>query len=148
MIRDCKKMTKFFKKSEKELKWYLFDANGKTLGRLSSEIAKILRGKHKSTFTPNADCGDGVIIVNAKDVKVTGSKEAQIVYRHHSGYMGGLKEIPYRVMMERHPERILEHAIRGMMPKTKLGRAMFKKLRIFAGEKHKMDAQKPIVVSI
>lgn len=141
-----KQPTKFFKTDRENMKWYLFDASGKTLGRLSTEIAKVLRGKHKPTFSPNSDCGDGVIVINAKDIKVTGNKEAQKVYRHHTGFMGGLKEIPYRVLKERHPERILMHAVKGMMQKNKLGRAQIKKFRIFAGNEHNMEAQQPIQV--
>ena len=140
--------TKFFKTNRNEMKWYLFDAKGKTLGRLSSEIAKVLMGKHKPSFTPNADTGDGVIVLNSQQVKVTGSKEAQKVYRRHSGYMGGFKEIPYARIKERFPNRILEHAVKGMIPKNKLGRAMLKKLRIYAGDVHDMQAQQPIPVDI
>ncbi len=127
-------------------KWFVLDAQGKNLGRFASEIAKILRGKHKPDFTPNVDTGDGVIIINAKEVCVTGAKEAQKVYRRYTGYIGGLRETDYRTMKERKPEYILEHAIKGMLPKTKLGRAQAKKLRIFAGEKHTLHAQKPINV--
>lgn len=143
-----KQPTKFFQPKKEALQWFLLDATGKTLGRLASEIAKILRGKHTPQYTPNADMGSGVIVVNASKIHVSGNKEAEKVYRHHSGYLGGLKEIPYRRMKERHPERILEHAVSGMMPKTKLGRAMKKKLRIFAKEKHDMQAQKPVKVEI
>ncbi len=141
-----KQPTKFFKTKQKELNWYLFDAKGKTLGRLASEIVKVLRGKHKPQYTPNMDCGDGVIVINAKDVKVTGSKEAQKVYMRYSGFPGGLKEISYRMMQERHPERIIELAVKGMMPtKTPLGRQMLKKLRVYADDQHNMVAQQPIV---
>ena len=147
MTKEFKQPTKFFKKAQ-NVDWYLFDAKGKTLGRLAAEIAKVLRGKHKPTYTPNADVGDGVIVINAKEIVVSGDKEAQKLYRTHSGYIGGLKEIPYRRMQERHPEKIIEHAVKGMMPKTKLGRAMYKKLHVFATDKHNMQAQQPIEASI
>ncbi len=143
-----KQKTKFYKCGKKEMDWYLFDAKGKTLGRISSEIAKVLRGKHKPTYTPNTDQGDGVVVINAKEVVLTGNKEAQKLYTHHTGFLGGLKEIPFRRMQERHPERILEKAVKGMMPKTKLGRAMFKKLKVFADDKHNLEAQQPITVSV
>lgn len=127
--------------------WFVFDASGKTLGRFASEIAKILRGKHKPGFTPHVDCGDGVIIINADKIKVTGSKEHRKVYRHYTGHVGGLREIPFQVMRDRKPERIIEHAIHGMLPRTKLGRQQRKRLRIFKGTDHKMAAQKPIQVN-
>ena len=148
MPNQKKQPTKFFQPQRECLQWFLLDAEGKTLGRLASEIAKILRGKHSPQYTPNSDMGGGVIVVNADKVHVSGNKEAAKVYRHHSGYLGGLKEIPYRRVMERHPTRILEHAVSGMMPKTKLGRAMKKKLRIFAGAEHNLQAQQPIKVEI
>lgn len=143
-----KQPTKFFKTNREKMGWYIFDAKGKTLGRLASGIANVLRGKHKPTFTPNSDCGDGVIVINAKEVVVTGNKEAQKLYRHYSGFMGGLKEIPYRRMKERHPDRILMHAVKGMMQKNKLGRAQIKKFRVFAGDAHNMQAQQPIQANI
>lgn len=136
------------KSGEDKLQWFLLDAEGKTLGRFATEVANILRGKHKPTFTPHAITGDGVIVINAEKVKVSGSKEAQKVYRHYTGHIGGLREIPYRQMKERKPDQILEHAIKGMLPKTKLGRAIAKKLRIFKGAAHAMDAQQPIAVDI
>ena len=129
-------------------RWVILDATGKTLGRLASEIAKILRGKHKVNFTPHVDCGDGVIIVNAEKVSVSGSKEAQKVYRRYTGFMSGMRETPYRIMMSRKPTYILRHAVQGMMPKTKLGRAQLKRLRIFAGDQHELEAQKPIAVQM
>jgi large subunit ribosomal protein L13 len=140
--------TIFFTKKKDKVGHYLFDAKGKTLGRLAAEIAKILCGKHKATYTPNQDTGDSVIVINAKDVKLTGNKEAQKVYRHHTGWMGGLKEIPFSRILERHPTRILQKAVFGMMPKTKLGRAMRKKLHLFADGTHNMQAQQPISVDI
>jgi len=131
------------KEAREERKWFLFDAKGKTLGRFASEIAKILRGKHKVAYTPHVDGGDGVIIINAEKVKVTGAKEAQKLYRYYTGSMGGLREIPYRVMQSRKPDYILRHAIVGMMPKTRLARHQLKKLRIFKGSEHNMQAQLP-----
>lgn len=128
--------------------WITLDAKGKTLGRLASEVAKILRGKHKTTFTPHVDCGDGVVIVNADQVVVSGNKEAQKVYRHYTGHIGGLREIPYRRMMERKPTYVLRHAVQGMMPKTKLGKAQLKRLRIYAGATHDQQAQKPVAVEV
>ncbi len=136
------------KKGDTKLNWLILDASGKTLGRLTTEISKILRGKHKPTFTTNLDCGDGVIVVNADKVKVTGSKEAQKIYRYHTGAMSGLREIPYRIMMARKPEYIIEHAVKGMMPKTRLARQQLKKLRVFAGQEHDLAAQQPIKVNI
>ena len=145
MSLQGKQPTKFFKTNRQEMNWYVFDAKGKTLGRLASEIVKVLKGKHKPTYTPNMDCGDGVIVINAKQVKISGSKEAQKVYFRYSGYPGGLKEIPYRMMKDRHPERIVELAVKGMMPtRTPLGRQMLKKLRVYADDKHEMIAQQPI----
>ena len=136
------------KTEEAKRQWFLLDATGKTLGRLASEIAKILRGKHKPTFTPHADTGDGVVVINADKVKVTGAKEAQKVYHHYTGYIGGHRETPYRTMMARKPTYILEHAVKGMVPRTRLGRAQMKRLRIFKGEEHGMAAQNPIAVNI
>ena len=136
------------KKGENEQNWLIFDASGKTLGRLASEIAKVLRGKHKPIFTPFIDTGDGVIVINAEKIKVTGAKEAQKIYYRHTGYQSGLRKVPYRTMMDRKPTYILEHAVKGMMPKTKMGRSQFKKLKVFAGSEHKMQAQKPTNVNI
>jgi large subunit ribosomal protein L13 len=135
-------------KKDQKLSWFILDATGKTLGRLSAEISKILRGKHKPTFTPYMDCGDGVIVINADKVAVTGSKEAQKVYYYYTGAMSGLRKIPYRTMKARKPTYIIEHAVKGMMPKSRLGRQQLKKLRIFAGEEHEMAAQQPIQVNI
>lgn len=135
-------------KEEVKHQWFLVDATGKTLGRLACEIAKILRGKHKPSYTPYIDCGDGVVIINAEKIEVTGGKEAQKIYRYYTGYMGGMREIPYRVMMARKPEYILTHAIKGMVPRNRLGRAQMKRLRVFAGEQHGLEAQQPIPVNI
>ncbi len=132
----------------KDRKWLLLDATGKTLGRFASEVAQILRGKHKTNFTPHVDCGDGVIIINADKIKVTGAKEAQKVYYYHTGAMSGLREVPYRVMKARKPTYILEHAIAGMMPQSRLAKQQLRKLRIFAGAEHDMTAQQPIPLNI
>lgn len=128
--------------------WFILDATGKTLGRLASEIAKILRGKHKATYTTFSDAGDGVIVVNAEKVRVTGAKEAQKIYRYHTGAMSGMREIPYRTMLARKPTYIVEHAVKGMMPQSRLAEAQLKRLRVFAGEEHEMHAQNPIKVNI
>ncbi len=130
-----------------ERKWYVVDADGMTLGRLSSEVAKVLRGKNKPIFTPNQDTGDYVIIVNAEKIKVTGKKLDQKMYYHHSDYVGGLKEMNLKEMLEKHPERVIEHAVKGMLPKGPLGREMGKKLFVYAGPEHKHAAQKPEALS-
>lgn len=126
-----------------ERKWYVIDAEGLTLGRLASEAAKILRGKNKPIFTPHIDTGDYVIIVNADKVKVTGKKLDQKIYYRHSEYVGGMKETTLREMMAKKPERVVELAIKGMLPKGPLGREMYKKLFVYAGPEHKHQAQKP-----
>ncbi|MBA3815107.1 MAG: 50S ribosomal protein L13 [Parachlamydiaceae bacterium] len=128
--------------------WFILDASGKTLGRFASEITKILRGKHKPTFTSFIDGGDGVIIVNADKIVVTGNKEADKIYRHYTGSMSGLREIPYRTMKARKPDYIVEHAVKKMMPRTRLANAQLKRLRIFAGNEHNMIAQQPVHVNI
>ena len=133
------------KNNEVESKWYIIDASQKPLGRVAAEAAKLLRGKHKPTFTPNQDTGDHVIILNCKDVILTGKKLDQKMYRHHSGYIGGMKETSARVMMETTPEKAMMLAIKGMLPHTKLGRQMIKKLRVYAGSEHENIAQKPEV---
>jgi large subunit ribosomal protein L13 len=124
-------------------RWYVVDAQGKTLGRLATEIARILRGKHKPTFSPHLDTGDFVIIVNAEKIHVTGKKLNTKRYYRYSGYLGGLKSIVLSDQLEQHPERVLVHAIRGMLPKNRLGRAMIKKLKVYAGPDHPHAAQKP-----
>ena len=129
-------------------KWLKLDASGKTLGRFASEVAKVLRGKHKPGFTPHVDCGDGVIIINADKIVVTGAKAAQKIYRYHTGAMSGMREVPYRTMLARKPDYIVTHAVKGMMPKTRLTEAPMKHLRVFAGDKHDMQAQTPIAVNI
>ena len=131
------------KKSEIESKWYVIDAQGKPLGRVATEAAKLLRGKHKPTYTPTIDTGDHVIVINCKDAVLTGKKLDQKMYRHHSGYIGGMKETSARVMMETTPEKAMMLAIKGMLPKNSLGRQMIKKVRIYAGSEHENAAQKP-----
>ena len=130
-----------------ERKWYVIDAEGCTLGRLASEVAKILRGKNKPEYTPHIDTGDYVVIVNAEKVKVTGKKMDQKIYYHHSDYVGGMKETTLRVMMDKKPEQVLELAIKGMLPKGPLGRAMLTKLHVYAGPEHEQQAQKPEVLT-
>ncbi|NLJ72195.1 MAG: 50S ribosomal protein L13 [Syntrophomonadaceae bacterium] len=129
-------------------KWYVIDADGQTLGRLASEVAVILRGKHKAIYTPHVDTGDFVIIINAEKVVLTGNKLDQKKYRRHSGYPGGLKEVSYRDLMDRRPERAVEVAIKGMLPHNRLGRQMFKKLKVYRGSEHPHAAQKPEVREI
>jgi large subunit ribosomal protein L13 len=126
-----------------ERKWYVVDASGQTLGRLSSEIAKVLRGKHKPIYTPHVDTGDYVIIINAEKIAVSGKKMEQKQYFRHSGYIGGVKLTPLKVMLDKKPEYVLYHAVKGMLPKNTLGRTMLKKLNIYAGSEHKHAAQKP-----
>ena len=133
------------KKGEIERKWYIIDATDKSLGRVATEVAKLLRGKHKPTFTPNQDVGDYVIVTNCKDAVLTGHKLDQKVYRHHSGYIGGMKETSARVMMDNTPEKSMFLAVKGMLPHTRLGRQMIKKLRVYAGSEHDNIAQKPEV---
>ena len=130
-----------------ERKWYVIDASGKTLGRLSSEVAKVLRGKNKPIFTPHIDTGDYVIIVNADKVKVTGKKLDQKKYYHHSDYVGGMKETSLKEMIAKKPEKVIELAVKGMLPKGPLGREMYKKLFVYAGPDHKHQAQKPEVLT-
>ncbi len=130
------------KPAEVNRKWYLVNAEGKTLGRLSTEIARILRGKHKVTYTPHVDGGDFVVVVNADKVVVTGKKAEQKVYRHHTGYIGNLKEISYKRMLQEKPEEIITAAVRGMLPKSKLRAPMMKRLRVYAGGEHPHAAQK------
>ncbi len=124
------------KPAEVSRKWYLVDADGMVLGRLAAEIAKVLRGKHKPIYTPHVDCGDGVIVINAEKVRLTGRKSEQKTYFRHSGYMGGAKLIPFQRMLERRPEFVVRRAVRGMLPKTNLGRLMSKKLRVYPGPEH------------
>ncbi len=130
-----------------ERKWYVVDASQYTLGRMTSEIAKILRGKHKPIYTPHVDTGDYVIVINADKVNVTGRKMDQKKYYHHSEYVGGMKETNLKEMLARHPERVIEHAVKGMLPKGTLGRQMYRKLFVYAGPEHKHAAQQPEVLT-
>ena len=129
-------------------KWYVVDAEGKTLGRLASEVANVLRGKNKPIYTPHIDTGDYVIVVNAEKVKVTGKKLEQKIYYHHSEYVGGMKEATLKEMMQKKPEFVITHAVKGMLPKGPLGRQMLKKLHVYAGPEHNHAAQKPETLDI
>jgi large subunit ribosomal protein L13 len=133
------------KASEIQRDWYIVDASEQTLGRLATQIATLLRGKHKPTFTPNLDGGDFVVVINAEKIKVTGRKAEQKVYYHHSNYPGGLKSVPYKRMLLNHPDRILRFAIKGMLPKTRIARRQITKLKIYAGPAHPHAAQQPKV---
>lgn len=128
---------------EIEREWWVVDARDEVLGRLASRIARVLRGKHKPTYSPHLDVGDHVIVVNAEGIRLTGRKAEQKVYFRHSGYMGGNKEIPFQRMLERHPDRVIERAVKGMLPKNNLGRQMLKKLRVYEGPDHPHEAQRP-----
>ena len=130
-----------------ERKWYVVDAAGMTLGRLSSEVAKVLRGKNKPEFTPHCDCGDYVIVINAEKIAVTGKKLDQKKYYHHSDYVGGMKEQTLREKLDKKPEQVIEIAVKGMLPKGPLGRQMYKKLHVYAGAEHAHAAQKPEVLT-
>ena len=136
------------KAQEVEKKWYVVDAAGKPLGRVASQVATILRGKHKPTFTPNVDCGDFVIVINAEKVVLTGKKLDQKMLRKHSGYVGGLKEIPYREVLAKKPEFAFEEAVRRMLPSGVLGTQMLKKLKVYKGSEHEHAAQKPEVLEL
>lgn len=136
------------KKEDIEKKWYLIDASGKNLGRLSTRIAKILRGKDKVLFTPHVDCGDFVIVINAKHIKVSGDKIDDKLYYRHSGYVGNLKSTNLRDMLAKHPEFVLRHSIKGMIPHNILGRQILKKLKIYAGDSHPHESQKPEVLEV
>lgn len=131
-----------------ERDWYVVDADGKTLGRLASEVALRLRGKHKPEFTPHVDTGDYIVIVNAEKVAVTGNKRSDKIYHHHTGYIGNLKSISLQDLLNKHPERVIEKAVKGMLPKNTLGRAMFRKLKVYAGGEHPHTAQQPRALEI
>ena len=136
------------KKETVERKWYVVDAEGKTLGRLATQVATVLRGKHKPTYTPHVDCGDYVIVINAEKVVLTGNKLDDKMYYNHSGFPGGLRERNAKTMIEKYPEEMVERAIKGMLPHNPLGRAMGKKLFVYAGADHKHEAQKPEVMEV
>ncbi len=131
------------KPAEVERKWYVIDASGQTLGRLSSEVASILRGKHKADYTPHVDTGDYVIVINAQEIKLTGDKLNQKMFRYHTGYPGGLKEMDYRTLLQKKPEKAIEAAVKGMLPHNRLGNRMYKKLKVYRGSEHPHQAQKP-----
>ena len=136
------------KKENVDRKWYVVDAEGKTLGRLATKVATVLKGKHKATYTPHVDCGDYVIIVNASKVNLTGNKLNDKMYYNHSGYVGGLRERNAKTMIEKYPEEMIERAVKGMLPKGRLGRQMNTKLFVYAGPEHKHQAQKPIELKV
>lgn len=140
--------TDMVRKEDAQPEWVILDASGKTLGRFCSEVAKILRGKHKTNFTPNIDTGDGVIVLNAGKIVVSGAKEAQKIYRYYTGHIGGLRELTYRDVLKRKPEFIIRHAVKGMMPKSRLGKQQLRKLRVFKDENHNHEAQQPVKVEI
>ena len=137
------KATKFFKTSDTVQKWHLVDANGKTLGRIATQVAKLLRGKHKVNFTPNADLGDFVVIVNAANVKLTGKRTELKEYFHYTGYPGGATFTKFQDLVRKHPERVFEHAVKGMLPHNRLGRQIIKKMKVYAGAEHPHSAQRP-----
>ena len=128
--------------------WYVVDATDKPLGRLASEVAKRLRGKHKPVYTPHVDTGDYIVVVNAEKVRVTGAKSTDKIYHHHTGYPGGLKSISFEKLIDKAPERVIQSAVKGMLPRNPLGRAMFKKLKVYAGEEHPHAAQQPQALNI
>lgn len=134
------------KKADIERRWFIVDAEGQTLGRLATQIASILRGKHKPMYTPHLDVGDYVIVINASKIEVTGAKTEQKAYYSHSGYPGGIRQTVYRDMLDKHPERVIEAAVRGMLPHTNLGRDQFKKLKVYPGAKHPHTAQQPVTL--
>ena len=136
------------KKENIEHAWFVVDADGKTLGRLASEIAKRLRGKHKPQYTPHVDVGDYIIVINAEKVAVSGNKREDKMYYSHSGYVGNLKAASFKEMIEKHPERVIERAVKGMLPRNSLGRDMFRKLQVYAGAEHRHEAQKPQMLEI
>lgn len=131
------------KPSDIQREWWVVDAKGQNLGRLATQIAHILRGKHKPTFAPNTDVGDYVIVINAEQIAVTGNRMTEKLYRRHSGYVGGMTELRMKDVLQKHPERVIETAVKGMLPKNALGRDMYRKLKVYAGDKHPHEAQKP-----
>ena len=136
------------KKETVKREWFVVDAENKVLGRLASEIAHRLKGKHKPEYTPHVDTGDYIVVINAEKVAVTGNKAEDKVYYHHTGHPGGIKRISYSEMLEKHPTRVLENAVRGMLPRNKLGRAMFAKLKVYAGTEHAHQAQRPQTLNL
>jgi len=142
------KLTKFIKNEDADKNWYLVDAKDQVLGRLASKVAKIIRGKNKPEFTPNMDTGDFVIVINADKVKITGKRDELKEYKHYSGYPGGLKSKSFQELIQKHPEFIIENAVKGMLPKNRLGKKLIKKLKVYSGETHNHQAQKPELISL
>lgn len=142
------KVTKFIKSSDADKKWFLVDAQDKVLGRLATIVAKIIRGKNKAIFTPNSDTGDFVVVINAEKVKFTGKRQTLKTYSHHSGYPGGLKTKSVQELMSKKPEFIVQNAVQGMLPKTRLGKQLIKKLKVYAGNVHPHEAQKPETINL
>ena len=142
------KSTHFTSNSEVNSKWYVVDANGKVLGRMATEVAKIIRGKNSPKFTPNSDTGDFVVVINAEKVKLTGKRETLKVYHHHTLYPGGLKTKSFKEMITSHPDKVIRLAVRGMLPKTKLGNKLINKLKVYAGESHPHEAQNPLSINL
>lgn len=142
------KLTKFIKSEDANKKWYLIDAKDQVLGRLATKVARIIRGKEKPEFTPNMDTGDFVIVINADKVKVTGKRDVLKEYKHYSGYPGGLKSKSFAELMQKNPEFIIENAVKGMLPKNRLGRKLIKKLKVYSGEQHNHQAQKPELLNL
>ena len=140
--------TYYAKPNEVEREWLLIDAEDQVLGRLAAQVARILKGKHKPQYTPHVDTGDFVVIINADKIRVTGVKATDKIYYHHSGYVGGLKSETFEEAMKKHPERVIEHAVKGMLPKNNLGRAMGKKMKVYAGPEHPHAAQQPREIKI
>lgn len=140
--------TTMAKANEVDRKWYVIDAEDKVLGRLATEVATLLRGKHKPIYTPHVDTGDFVIVINADKVKLTGTKWDNKIHASHTGYPGGRREVVYKEIREKHPERVIEYAVKGMLPKSRLGRSMFGKLKVYAGPDHPHEAQKPEVYEV
>lgn len=140
--------TKSTKPADVTRNWYLVDASGKTLGRLASQIAHRLRGKHKPQYTPHVDTGDYIVVINAAKIAVTGNKMKDKMYHHHTGYIGNLKSISLEKLLARHPERVIEKAVKGMMPRGPMGRQIFRKLKVYAGSEHKHSAQQPVPLEI
>ena len=142
------KVTKFIKSSDADKKWFLVDAQDKVLGRLATKVAKIIRGKNKAIFTPNSDTGDFVVVINAEKVKFTGKRQTLKTYSHHSGYPGGLKTKSVQELMSKKPEFIVQNAVQGMLPKTRLGKQLIKKLKVYSGNVHPHEAQKPETINL
>ncbi len=148
VLEKSLKSTHFINKSEQSYKWFLVDANGKVLGRMASEVAKIIRGKNKAEFTPNSDTGDFVVVINASHVRLTGKRETLKLYKHHSLYPGGQKIKSFKDLIASHPEKVIRFAVKGMLPKTKLGNKLINKLKVYAGDVHPHAAQNPLSINL